>query len=218
MKSEIKYYLKSPVRHKIQAIRGLCNGKTVLDIGCVGQDKFYDNPGWLHHHIKQTASELTGVDIVTEHKAILASKGYTLLSPEELKNSGKTVDVIVMADVIEHVSNTAEFLLFYRQFLKPGGQIVVTTPNPFSIRRVMSVLLYGNPGVNPEHTQWLDPLTMDELLSRLDFKIQYFCWLHEYSKPHKLRYYFLYPFFQIIYSFRKFFAPNFLMVITSAKA
>ncbi|MDD5569679.1 MAG: methyltransferase domain-containing protein [Bacteroidales bacterium] len=212
-KEQYKKILKAQVLHKEHSIVQRCVNKKVLDVGCVGQDKFYESDEWLHKAIKKVAKSIDGVDINTECKNVLHNLGYNLLSPEELKELKERYQVIVMADVIEHVGNVFDFIKFYLNFLEEDGEIIITTPNPFSIRRATSVLLYKEPGVNPEHKLWLDPSNVLEILSVLNLKLKDFFWLHEYSKPGKLRYEILYPVFRSLYYLRKYYAPNFMFVV-----
>jgi hypothetical protein len=41
----------------------LCKNKYVLDVGCVGQIKNYNNKEWLHDKIRKISNEVHGVDI-----------------------------------------------------------------------------------------------------------------------------------------------------------
>ncbi len=213
-KREISFFTKANVRHKQPEVLDWCRNKKVLDVGCIGQDKPAGSNDWLHGVIKGVTAELTGVDINKDKIPYLNQQGFNILTPEMLEQSGKKFDIVLMADVIEHVDDVAAFLKYYMQYVDDGGKLIITTPNPFSIRQTISILLYCQPGINPEHTAGLDPITLSEVFSRLNLTVNYFCWLHEYSAPAKFRYRILYPVFRLIYSMRKYFAPNFLFVVS----
>lgn len=213
-KPEISFFTKAKILNKQPAVLDWCRNKKILDVGCIGQDKPAGSADWLHGKIKAVASALTGADINTEQISKLNQSGYNILTPESLEQSGNKFDIVLMADVIEHVDDVAAFLKYYLRFVNDGGKLVITTPNPYSIRQSVSIFLYGQPGINPEHTAGLDPITLSEVFSRLNLTVNYFCWLHEYSQPPKLRYRMLYPVFRWIYSMRKYFAPNFLFVVS----
>lgn len=213
-KPEISFFTKAKILNKQPAVLDWCRNKKVLDVGCIGQDKPAESADWLHGKIKTVASALIGADINTEQISKLNQSGYNILTPELLEQSGNKFDIVLMADVIEHVDDVAAFLKFYLRFLNEGGKLIITTPNPFSIRQTTSIFLYGQPGINPEHTASLDPITMSEVFSRLELRVEYFCWLHEYSVLPKLRYKILYPVFRLMYSIRKFYSPNFLFVVS----
>ena len=144
----VKKFKKANRLDKFSAIVERCNGKNVLDVGCVGQDKNIDNDAWLHGRIKKVASKLVGADIEPEGIKILNDKGFEIYTPEELEKHNEKYDVIVMGDVIEHVNDPGVFLSFYAQFLKDGGDMIICTPNAFGIRYIIEVLLYGRSGTN----------------------------------------------------------------------
>lgn len=216
-KNLINNFRKAPVRIKEQEVISFCKGKNVLDVGCVGQDKFFQSEGWLHKKIKLVANSLVGVDINLEWRDQFAENGYRLVGLDELHTLNEKFDVIVMGDVIEHVSNVSAFLDMYKPFLNENGKMLITTPNPFSIRQFFTVLLYGHPSVNEEHTAWLDPITLSEIFRRNGLKTDFFCWLHEYSRPPGFRNIILYPLYKLYYSVRSYYSPNFLFIVSTCE-
>jgi 2-polyprenyl-3-methyl-5-hydroxy-6-metoxy-1,4-benzoquinol methylase len=55
-------------------------------------------------------------------------------------------DVIIMCEVIEHLFTKSEIILaFILKFLKPGGYLIVQTPNAVSAFKRMRMLLGSNP-------------------------------------------------------------------------
>jgi 2-polyprenyl-3-methyl-5-hydroxy-6-metoxy-1,4-benzoquinol methylase len=55
-------------------------------------------------------------------------------------------DVIIMCEVIEHLFTKPEIILaFILKFLKPGGYLIVQTPNAVSAFKRMRMLLGSNP-------------------------------------------------------------------------
>lgn len=198
-------------------IPGLCKGLSVLDVGCVGQDYDYDNPLWLHNLIKSSSGSLDGVDIQEEGIRILREKGYSVFSAEDLSNSGRTYDIIVMSDVIEHVNDPVGFLKFYAGFLVPDGKILITTPNAHGIRNFTSILIRNNYSVNPEHTLWLCPKTMLEIASRAGLEFSDFFWLREYYRLKDIkgfRYRLTWRINRLFEKIRSNFHPNFLIILT----
>ena len=52
---------------------------------------------------------------------------------------------VVIGDVIEHVNNPVRLLQFARRHLAPDGLVLVSTPNPYWIKHVLT-LCERNPG------------------------------------------------------------------------
>ena len=66
--------------------------------------------------------------------------------PERIPKSGAEHDIVIMAEVIEHLYSPAhEVLECVKQWMKPGGMLIVQTPNPVSLGKRFAVLR----GINP---------------------------------------------------------------------
>jgi SAM-dependent methyltransferase len=95
----------------------------ILDVGCnIGNFvKIAGERGW----------KATGIDVNTE--AIRYGRerfDLDLLTAEEFKQRGQgDFDVIHSSDTIEHFNNPAESLEYFASKCKPGGLIVLSTPN-----------------------------------------------------------------------------------------
>jgi SAM-dependent methyltransferase len=213
----INQFIKSSVVVKDDYLLKACANKNVLDVGCVGQNKFFTDPRWVHAKLKKVSAKLTGVDINQAHEQEFEKLGYALFTPEKLAESEEKFDVIVMGDVIEHVDNLVEFLNFYKAFLNDNGVMVITTPNALSIRQTFNVFLYGRPGINDEHTSVLECNTMLELFGRTKLDVVDFTWLHEYSKAKKLSTKIVYGVSRFMYSIRKYYAPYFVFTVCNQK-
>jgi len=152
-----------------------CRGRSVLDVGCVGQARSHDSEHWLHGQLRKVASNLIGVDINRAGREELRIRGYDVLLPQELE--GRTFERIVMGDVIEHVNNPVAFLEFYAKHLTDDGRIVLTTPNAFSALELFSIATRNRIWVNAEHVCFFDPLTLAEVVERAGLEIVEFSWL-----------------------------------------
>jgi 2-polyprenyl-3-methyl-5-hydroxy-6-metoxy-1,4-benzoquinol methylase len=209
--------LKASACQKHDKIIELCKGKNILDIGCVGQDFSPDDPDWLHGKLVKEAGSVLGVDINQPKMDELNKSGFNIVHPDSLADNLKgTFDYVVMGDVIEHVDNPVDFLRFYKPYLKPGGKMIICTPNSFGYRYALGIWLYGRPGVNEEHTCWFDPFTMLETVRRAELKLSSFYWLKEYNRPRRFRDRILFPLYRIAIFFRKFLHPNFMFVVEAS--
>ncbi|MCX6277417.1 MAG: methyltransferase domain-containing protein [Bacteroidetes bacterium] len=213
----IEQFKKAGIEHKSALISSLIDRCDVLDVGCLGQDFDYYSPLWLHARWKEQAISLIGVDVnETELEKFNALKlNYKIVTPNELTELCLNFDRIIMSDVIEHVENVGTFLTFYKKFLKPEGQIIITTPNPFSIKQFFSIMLFKAPSYHPEHTCYIDPINMLEISERSGLEIIDFKWLHFYSKPSKLYQKALNLISRILYRLIRYFSPNYLVILKS---
>jgi 2-polyprenyl-3-methyl-5-hydroxy-6-metoxy-1,4-benzoquinol methylase len=161
--------------HRENLVLNSCRGRSVLDVGCVGQARNHDSEHWLHGQLRKVASNLIGVDINRTGREELRIRGYDVLLPEELE--GRTFERIVMGDVVEHVDNPVAFLEFYAKCLADEGRIVLTTPNAFSALQLFWIATRNRVWVNPEHICFFDPLTLAEVVERAGLEIVNFAWL-----------------------------------------
>lgn len=159
----------------------LCEGKDVLDIGCI--DHGYNTAlelgdKWLHKKIGKVAKSLIGIDLLEEDANLLNKEGYNIIAANaENFKTGKKFDVINAGDIIEHLTNIGEFLENVRLHLKDDGLFIITTPNPFNIEQFFMIMLYGHISVHEQHTVWIDPRVMWETVRRHHFYIDEFYWI-----------------------------------------
>jgi len=166
---------------KGQLLVDLCRGRSVLDIGCVDHtmDRVEASGGeWIHGRIHEVASELVGVDILVDEVAALVARGFDVRCEDaEVLDLGRTFDVVVGGDIIEHMSNPGLFLDSVARHLGPGSIFVLTTPNPFNIDQFVTAITRNFIGVNDEHTVWLDPRVLAELVSRSPLELVDMVWV-----------------------------------------
>ena len=207
----------APVTEKRSKIIDLCTGQTVLDVGCVGQDYNYNDPDWMHNLIRNVSASVDGVDIEPVGIQSMRDKGFSVYFSEELMSLNKKYDVVLMSDVIEHVNDPVDFLSFYSKFLNESGKIVITTPNAHAVRNFTSILLRNDYSLNPEHTFWLCPRTISEIVRRAELKFVDFFWLKEYFKIKELKGFRNRTIFRINSTLQKIrtnFYPNFMFIIS----
>lgn len=207
------------IKQKNDILLEFVEGKQILDVGCVGQDKKMLSNEWLHNILKSKASVCHGVDIEIEMVKVLKSKGYQIYTPAELEQYNIKYDIIIMADVIEHVNDPVDFIKYYGNFLKDEGIIILTTPNSNAIRNFVQIVINNSYSVNPQHTFWFCPFTLLEVTDRAGYKPVDFFWLKEYHTVNALKRRIdrlKFRFSSIMYRFRSNFSPNFLLTIKKA--
>jgi len=161
---------------KITFIESYFSSKTeaaVLDVGFYGQGFGIDEPNWPHNIIRHHAQKCAGLDIVPELDE-LREEGmdYFRMCAENFSLDEK-FDVIYAGDLIEHLSNPGQFLDCCIKHIKPGGEIVGSTPNPYFLTSILQKLTYRlEPSVNHEHTCFINLPTFSELVSRHGLRIE----------------------------------------------
>ena len=102
---------------------------TILDWGC--------GDGALSYYLLQRCERFIGVD--TEQKGLdffrrnlsAFERKYTLYQPNDYYSvplPDSSVDCIVCSEVVEHVQRPESLITEFDRLLRPGGQLVVTTP------------------------------------------------------------------------------------------
>jgi len=112
-------------------LRAMWDGLVVDTLG-YGDIRFRPRAGERHFHVD--LNETAGAEVV--------EGGH---------------DVVVLAEVIEHLYTApATVLAFLRRFLRPGGTLLLQTPNAVALPRRLKMLLGRNPA-EPIRPDRLDP-------------------------------------------------------------
>ena len=128
----------------------LING-TVLEIGC--------GEGYGISELAKYAKKYIGVDkfdtsisekLMTENDIVF----HKMEIPPLLNIESNSIDFVVTFQVIEHIQNDKFFLKEIHRVLKPGGMLLLTTPN-----KLMSL------SRNPWHIREYTPIEMKKVLS-----------------------------------------------------
>jgi 2-polyprenyl-3-methyl-5-hydroxy-6-metoxy-1,4-benzoquinol methylase len=116
--------------------RGPGPGGEVLDVGC--------GAGFLAGRIASLGYRVVGVDVYDSAEARKRCDEFHVCDVEQSFGVDKErrFDLIVLADVLEHVRNPEELLLRARQHLAPGGRILASTGNVAHLYVRLS-LLFG---------------------------------------------------------------------------
>jgi len=159
----------------------MARGRSVLDLGCI--DHSADTAlalgdRWLHARLRSVAERVVGVDMLAADAEVLNARGYDIrVADVELLDLGDQFDLIVAGDLIEHLSNMGRFLEAVSRHMHDQTAFVVTTPNPFNVEQFTQALFHNRIAVNAEHTAWIDPRVMHELVSRSPLEIVDFAWI-----------------------------------------
>ncbi|MFF0457170.1 class I SAM-dependent methyltransferase [Nocardia africana] len=157
-------------RHEIVYARLLerCGGATVLEAG--------SGEGYGANMIADVATRVIGLDYDTsavEHvRAAYPRVEMIQGNLADLPLDDASVDVVVNFQVIEHLWDQGRFLRECLRVLRPGGQLLISTPNRITF----------SPGrdtpLNPFHTRELNAAELAELLEQAGFRIDVMAGVH----------------------------------------
>jgi 2-polyprenyl-3-methyl-5-hydroxy-6-metoxy-1,4-benzoquinol methylase len=149
---------------KLAAIERFKTGKgRILDIGCA--------TGYFLDAARERGWDVYGVDLSEYSSGIARSKlGDDRIFTGTVEEAGfedDFFDVVVMTDVLEHVTDVRSFTTEVARILKTGGLTAITTPNPRSV----SCRLMGThwPHYKLEHLLYFSPQALSLVLEPLGF-------------------------------------------------
>lgn len=152
-----------------------CRGQDVLDIGAAGHVAGDAGGGWEHGLIAKAARHAVAAELNRANCEHYNKLGFDFRCVDATSESdlGERFDRVFAGDVIEHVNDPVALLKFAKRHLKPGGRILMTTPNPFSPRFRQHRRARGTRYVmaNLEHTRWISASNMHELALRAGLEL-----------------------------------------------
>jgi len=108
--------------------RSFCASAKVLDLGC--------GSGYGAASLCDTAATVTAVDVSADAIAFASARYRSpnltfrhIKAAEPLPFPDHSFDVVLSFQVIEHVSDEAGYLQEARRVLKPGGRMIIVTPD-----------------------------------------------------------------------------------------
>jgi 2-polyprenyl-3-methyl-5-hydroxy-6-metoxy-1,4-benzoquinol methylase len=160
---------------RLNDIRKYKSAGKLLDVGC--------SVGTFLNVARENGWDVYGIDInavaVRHCKNVLGLKvKNTSLRPGIFPDN--FFDVVIMSDLIEHVSDPIKVLTFSEKILKKGGILYIVTPNIDSL--VAKLTRWRWQGIKPnEHLYYFSPRTMKKALNKAGFSIV------EYHSIHRVR-------------------------------
>ena len=145
------------------ALRERCADAVVLEAGC--------GEGYGADLLAEVATRVVALDyepLTTAHvRARYPRLDVLRGNLATLPIASASIDVIANFQVLEHLWDQAGFLAECHRVLKPGGTLLLTTPNRITF----------SPGqdrpINPYHTRELDPGELRELLVEAGFTVEF---------------------------------------------
>lgn len=109
-------------------------GGCFADVGC-GQ-------GDLYQHVCSRFARYVGIDAVRYEDFPERAEFCRLdLDTGHIPLPGESADVVAAVEVIEHLENPRDFMRKLVRLVKPGGWVIVTTPNQLSLLSLLTLLV-----------------------------------------------------------------------------
>jgi 2-polyprenyl-3-methyl-5-hydroxy-6-metoxy-1,4-benzoquinol methylase len=136
----------------------------VLDIGCAFGDflSVARERGWDVYGIELSAHAAAEAGKKIGSERVFQSDFINARLPQ------KTFDLITMIDVLEHEQDVASFLKRAYDLLKPGGLVVIFTPDMDSLSR--KIMQRSWPHFNREHVIYFSRSGIGDILAKKGFK------------------------------------------------
>jgi SAM-dependent methyltransferase len=161
-----------------------CKGRSVLHLGFVGEAdeslekklQAFGEGQVLHTHLTRAASEGVGLDrdkhAVQSIQSRFGERGLIVGDVEHLEQLplDRTFDVILFADLIEHLSCPGLALDGIRRFMTPNSELIISTPNAFGLPANLRFTL-GRFRDGKEHVAAYSQITLPALLERHQIKM-----------------------------------------------
>ena len=147
-------------------------GSRVLDVGCGG--------GMLTKVLSDAChGEFVGIEPDHARAERAAERGLNILVGlfnREIVRELRPFDIVLLADVLEHLTNPQAMLMTCREVLKPRGAIIISVPNVahWSVR---AELLQGRFRYQPTgimdatHLRWFTVSSAKSLIASAGFKV-----------------------------------------------
>ena len=149
-------------RHEVayDAAATWCRGATVLEAGC--------GEGYGARRLAADAARAIGVDYdepaVAHVAATYPEIAVLRANLAQLPIRSGAIDVVVNLQVIEHLWDQPGFLADVARVLRPGGTLVISTPNRLTFSP-------GGAPLNPYHTRELSAAELGGLLTAANFTL-----------------------------------------------
>ncbi len=141
-------------------------GDRIADIGCAYRPHVHmgisrANPGSL----------VVGIDIREDVLRSARIPNGLVADGLRLPIQSHSMDAVVLSEIIEHVEDQKRLLSEAGRVLVDGGSLVLTTPNLYSLTRVLRWAFRGEVREPKEHKRLLDPHSLRRMLEETGFKL-----------------------------------------------
>lgn len=197
----------------------VARANAVLAVGETNMDfkkRYLNGSGdWRVPRLARINANIVCVDIVKENVRLAKAQGYDVrLVDIENRDQMRTTfgkkkfDVILMLDVIEHLSKTVQALENLRDRLTPGGVIIFTTDSPFYFRQFLNRIVRIKTTVLADHTAFIVPENMKQLCARSGLTLEKWDSIHSIASNRFTR-----AFSRVVKWFHPYFLDHFVYIV-----
>lgn len=160
--------------------------------------------GWFSAEAVKRGAKVTSLDVgenLLKQVAKKCKSKRVVGSIMDLPFSAKSFDYVISSEVVEHVTNPDKALKEFYRVLKPGGFLVLTTPNRFWY---FSVVLANKFNLRPYQglENWYSYNELRKKLQKTGFKIEDMYGIHAFPFVLSI----LNPILDFLHLFRRFLA------------
>jgi hypothetical protein len=151
---------------RLDFLQPLLTGKKVLHVGFVDWPKKISADKTLHLVIAPWCARLDGIDPnVEQAEKLCVPNGDIFLNWNQVPND---YDIILVPEVIEHVSNVADFFAKLNNYT---GTLIVTAPDAYLLQTNFEETADGfSELVHPDHNCWYSPYTLKNTINKFSNK------------------------------------------------
>ena len=155
-------------------------GKLVADIGC-GAGSFSD-------YISGIVNQIIAIEPTKIYQDSLIKRGYKTFdyTKDAFNEFEEKVDFAVSFQVIEHVENPVQFLQEIFQLLKPGGKLLIATPNSNDVMLKLMPLEFKSFFYRKVHRWYFDTSSLSFTAKKAGFIIEEESQLHTMNMSNML--------------------------------
>jgi SAM-dependent methyltransferase len=167
------FELHAAMLRKLEALflRHVPAGARVLDAGC-GRSLFTEiRPRWPFTIVAADVEH----DLLRERKAEFGDVRWVVAGALPLPFADGTFDAVFAGELIEHLVDPAQGLSEFRRVLRPGGRLILTTPNRL---RLANVADGSERPYSPDHLSELSYDELRRLLPQQGFAVEEATGLH----------------------------------------
>jgi 2-polyprenyl-3-methyl-5-hydroxy-6-metoxy-1,4-benzoquinol methylase len=144
----------------------------VLDVGC--------SSGYLARPLREAGARVVGIELdpaaAAEARAVCEAVVVGDVESVDLPFEPASFDVVLCGDVVEHLRDPGAALARLRPFLRPGGRLVLTTPNVANWAIRLSLLAgrwrYTDRGIlDRTHTHLFTRKTLTETVTQAGYRV-----------------------------------------------